>query len=143
MTHDTLHPTTAGTSVELSHLKCLLFVCVCFLQIAVCWSHKQSLSLLPTSSCAASLLPLVLFHHAVIQTRKGNDQYLLNEVSIPTSLLNAAHGCPGAASVCDFIGCLYNFSQLLFLRGPHTALLNLTAESQSIYKEEKEFDYTS
>lgn len=72
-------------------------------------------------SRTASLLLLLFFPHAVTQTRKGSNRYLLNEGSVPPSLMNAAYGCPRAASVSDFRDCLYNLSHLLFLLGHRVA----------------------
>jgi len=140
---------------------CTLAIDIRRLVVSMCWNHHikkrllcalwdafafpfqsyfgdtQSLSLLLTPSFAASFLPLVFFPHGVMQTRKGNNQYLLKEGSIPPPLMNAVYGCARAARVRDYKGCLYNFSQLIFLPG-HSA-----PEPEIIYKVEYESNYTS
>lgn len=86
------------------------------------WNVFPSIWTVPVLvSSAVSLLLLLFSHHAFIQTRAGRDRYLLNEGSLPPSLMNAAYGCPRAASVSDFRDCLYNLSHLLFLLGHRAA----------------------
>lgn len=121
VTLHTLEPTTAGTSVKLSHAKDNLLI-LFFIFLHFLFSVHRSVGHTNTPCPCYSLpamwhasLLLVFFQHAVIETRKGNDQYLLNEVSIPPSLMNALRGCPRAASVSNFVGCFYNFSHQLFL----------------------------
>lgn len=124
MTLHTLEPTTAGTSVKLSHAQGQYIYLFLHFLYSVHRSVGHTNTPCPCYSLPAvwrASLLLVFFQHAVIEMRKGNDQYLLNEVSIPPSLMNALRGCLRAAGVSNFVGCFYDFSHQLFLWGPGAA----------------------